>query len=324
MRKRRVSSIKLELLNKSKESALTAIQIFNNPNILFKAESYIVLMIISWTYLLHAYYKDKKIDYRYYNKIGKRKQYDTTKRGAYKYWELERCLDETKSPIDSNTKNNLKFLIGLRHEIEHQMTTRIDDMLSARFQACCLNYNDYLQQLFGEKHAISKNLSFSLQLSSISTEQKTLLEEYPNLPEHIHSYICNFDEALNEAEYSNPRYSFRVLFVQKTANRKGQADKVIEFVKEGSELAEKVNKEYALIKETEKPKYLPKQIVEKMNQEGFKRFTMHKHTQLWQNMEAKKADKHYGTLVANKTWLWYERWIEEVRNHCQNNKNDYM
>ena len=52
---RRVGSVKQELLQKSKEAALSAVQIFNNPNISFKAETYIVLMIIAWTYLLHAF-----------------------------------------------------------------------------------------------------------------------------------------------------------------------------------------------------------------------------------------------------------------------------
>ena len=41
---RRVGSVKQELLQKSKEAALSAVQIFNNPNISFKAETYIVLL----------------------------------------------------------------------------------------------------------------------------------------------------------------------------------------------------------------------------------------------------------------------------------------
>ncbi len=134
---RRVGSIKNELLKKSREAALAAVQIFNNPNISFKSESYVVLMTIAWTYLLHAYFRDQKIEYRYCQQNGKRCKFDKTKHGAYKHWELERCLTDDKSPIDQDTVNNLNFLIGLRHEIEHQMTTRIDDILSARFQACC-------------------------------------------------------------------------------------------------------------------------------------------------------------------------------------------
>lgn len=44
---RRVFSVKEELLNKSREAALAAVQIFNNPNGTFKSETYVVLMIIA-------------------------------------------------------------------------------------------------------------------------------------------------------------------------------------------------------------------------------------------------------------------------------------
>jgi hypothetical protein len=153
-RNRRIGSIKTELLQKSHEAALAAVQIFNNPNVTFKSETYAVLMIIAWTYLLHAYFRNNKIEYRYHTINGKKKKFDKTKHGAYKYWELERCLNDSKSPIDKDVANNLRFLIGLRHEIEHQMTTRIDDILSARFQACCLNYNEYIKKLFGSELGI--------------------------------------------------------------------------------------------------------------------------------------------------------------------------
>jgi len=46
---------------------------------MFKSEIYVVLMIIAWTYLLHAYYRDKKIDYRYFEEKNGRKKYDRTK-----------------------------------------------------------------------------------------------------------------------------------------------------------------------------------------------------------------------------------------------------
>ncbi len=130
---------------------LTAVQIFNNPNIQFKSESFIVLSVIAWTYLLHAYYRTNKVEYRYFEQKGQRKKFHRTKNGAYKYWELERCLNDKKCPVDNVVKSNLKFLIGLRHEIEHQMTTRIDNYLSARFQACCLNYNEFIKKQFDER-----------------------------------------------------------------------------------------------------------------------------------------------------------------------------
>lgn len=323
-RVRRVGSIKGELIKKSRESALSAVQIFNNPNISFKSESFIVLVTIAWTYLLHAYYRSHGIEYRYFKWHGKVRRFDKTKYGADKHWELERCINCNESPLDASTSNNLRFIIGLRHEIEHQMTSRIDDTLSARFQACVLNYNQYVKAFFGNDYGIEKHLAFSLQFSTIDTEQKDLLEDHPGLPANIKGYISNFDESLTDGEYADPRYAYRILFVPKTANRKGQADRVIEFVPSDSDMAEAINKEYALIKETEKKKYLPSQIVAIMQKEGFDKFSIYHHTQLWKNLDAKNKGKGYGYNVAGKQWLWYGRWVEEVRKHCKDNHDAYV
>ena len=214
-------------------------------------------------------------------------------------------------------------MIGLRHEIEHQMTTRIDDLLSARFQACCLNYNNYIKTLFGDDNSIDKHLSFSLQFSTIQTEQKDMLANHPELPENIQTFVQSFDEALSDDEFGDQRYAYRILFVPKTANRKGQADQVIEFVKSDSPLAEKVNAQYTIIKETEKKKFLPGQIVQMMNDEGFPRFNMHHHTMLWQSRNAKSPAKGLGTNVAGKYWHWYESWVDVVHQHCKDNKGKY-
>jgi hypothetical protein len=320
-RTRKVKSIKTELLTKSREAMLSAVQIFNNPNIHFKSESFIVLSNIAWMYLLHAYYRDKKVEYRYHQIVNTRKKFDKTKRGAYKYWELERCLNDDNNPIDNVTSSNLRFLIGLRHEIEHQMTTKIDEYLSGRFQSCCLNYNLYIKQLFDSKYAIDKHLSVSLQFSSINEEQTEKLKEFTDLPKNIASYINDFDDKLSDELYNDIRFSYRVLYVPKSANNKGQADKVIEFIPANTPEAEGINKEYVLIKEKEKKKHLPKNIVDIMKEKGFSRFSVYKHTQLWQNHDAKNPSKNLGVNVEG-AWYWYDNWLQIVENHCNKNKKD--
>lgn len=299
---------------------LGAVQIFNNPNVVFKSESFIVLSNIAWTYLLHSYYKAKKIDYRYFEQKGLRKRYSKTKRGSFKYWELERCLNDDNCPIDSIPKSNLNFLIGLRHEIEHQMTTRIDDYLSARFQACCLNYNHYVKKLFGDDSGIDKYLSFSLQFSSISEGHARQLKEFSELPKSIATYINDFDDSISDEEYNNPQYSYRVLYIPKTANTKGQADKVIEFIKADSPEAQGLNKEYVLIKDREKPKHIATEIIRIMRNKGFVKFGMYLHTTLWKQIDAKNESKGFGVLVA-KSWYWYDSWVKEVEKYCEENKS---
>jgi hypothetical protein len=91
-------------------------------------------MTVAWTYLLHAHYRSKKIEYRYFEKQGKRRHFVRTKEGAFKYWELARCLQHKRCPLDNETSKNLEFLIGLRHEIEHHMSPALDTNISARYQ----------------------------------------------------------------------------------------------------------------------------------------------------------------------------------------------
>lgn len=321
-RNRKIGSVKSELLQKSREAMLTAVQIFNNPNILFKSESFVVLAIIAWTYLLHSYYRGKGIEYRYFTINGTRRKFDKTKNGAEKNWELERCLISNDSPIDKATASNLYFLIGLRHEIEHQMTTRIDDVLSARFQACCLNYNHYLKKLFNLNEGIEQYLSFSLQFSSLDENQVSTLSDYKDLPRNISVFINNFDEQLSDDEFNDSRFSYRVMFIPKTANRKGQADKVVEFIPADSDLAKGLNSQYVVLKDREKPKFRATDVINKIRSMGFNNFSMHDHTQLWQTNDAKNPNKGYGTFVTNY-WYWYETWIEFVKKYCEKNKSKY-
>jgi len=243
-RVRSVGSIRAELVTKAKESALCAIKVFNDPLIKFKSEAFVVLMMISWTYLLHAYYRSKGVDYRYFKQTQKRKKYDKTRHGAKKHWELERCLGDTSCPIDKDTINNLKFLIGLRHEIEHQMTRALDNYLSGRYQACVLNFNYYLKKLFGSQHALDTHLTYSIQFVELTAEQLQVGETLDSLPQNLRAYIAAFDGALTHDEYNDPRYSYRLLFKKKLVNRPGQADKVVEFIDPNSDLAKTIDKEY--------------------------------------------------------------------------------
>lgn len=316
VRKRRVKSIQAELLTKSREAALNAVQSFNNPLTTFKTETFIVLMVIAWMYLLHAHYKKKRIDYRYYQKRIKRRRFDRTKSGAYKYWELERCLNEESCPLDFPTKSNLRFLIGLRHEIEHHKSTGIDERLTGRYLACCLNYERVVTQLFGEKHSLGKALAFSLQFRDI-THAPIPEDSLEALPSNVAKYLKEFDDSLSEEDFQSPHYAYRLLFVRKLTSKKGQADRAIEFIPADSELAKTIDQEYWVIKETERKKYRRKEILQMMKDEGYPNFSAGEHTQLWKSLDAKNPGKGYGVEIVPGLWLWYDGWLEVVRRYCK-------
>jgi hypothetical protein len=138
-----------ELLIKAREAMIAAVQTFNSAGLIFRAELFIVTGIIAWTYLLHAWFKRESIDCRYVKIENGVKVVTKTASGADKYWELSHCLKHAKCPVERGARDNLAYLLELRHEIEHRSTGRIDDAVSAKLQACCINFNDAIKSLFG-------------------------------------------------------------------------------------------------------------------------------------------------------------------------------
>lgn len=291
---------------------LSAVQIYNNPLVTFKTESFIVLSMIAWTYLLHAYYRANHIDYRYFSKKGRRKRYSRNPDGSAKYWDLRVCVSAAPCPLDKDTDNNLLFLLGLRNQIEHRKAVGLDSYLSARYQACALNFNYYLKKLHGDKYGLDHNLALSLQFSELDYSQAKVVKDRENLiPQNVRSYIAEFDARLSEADIQSDRFAYRILFMKVLAKRKGQADRVVEFIDPKSELAKSISKEYWVKEEIEKPKFLATQVVQKVNDAGIKGFGMYQHAQFWRKHDGKNPSKGFGTMVV-KTWHWYQNWIDYI------------
>lgn len=293
-----------ELLIKAREAMIAAVHTFNSGGLLFRAEIFIVTAVIAWTYLMHAYYRREGVDYRH-RRAG---VVQTTPSGAEKYWELGQCIATGACPLDLGTINNLKFLLEIRHEIEHRSTNRIDDALSAKLQACCLNFNDAIKVLFGAQFALERRLPIALQFVTFDGGQRALLAG-ERLPAHIATAMDNFHNGLTEDEQKDPRFRYRVAFVPMLTGRATNADLAIDFVRPGSPEAEAV--ERVLLKEVERQKYLPSQIVAKVRDAGYPDFNMFDHTKLAQQLDARNPAKGYGVSVAN-AWYWYEGWFEKV------------
>lgn len=310
-----------ELLIKAREAMIAAVHTFNGAGLHFRAELFIVTAVIGWTYLLHAWFKREGVDYRYYRTVGGVKQVQKTENGADKYWELGKCLRSSRCPLEKGIKQNLEFLLELRHEIEHRLTSRIDDAVSAKLQACCINFNEAIKTMFGPQFGLERRLPIALQFVTFSADQRKALKQAGGLPRHIETMMDAFHERLSPEEQADPRFAFRVAFVPKTGNRASAADLAVEFVKADSEEAAEINR--VLLKEVEKPKFRPGQIVETMKAEGYPRFTMTKHTDLWKALDAKDPAKGFGTTILGGQWCWYETWLNRVRAHCQENEDAY-
>lgn len=309
-----------ELLIKAREAMIAAVHTFNSAGLTFRAELFIVTAIIAWTYLLHAWFKREGIDYRYTRNQNGDRVVIKTPNGAEKYWELSQCLKHSRCPVEKGAQKNLTFLLELRHEIEHRSTNRIDDTISAKLQACCINFNDAIKTLFGAQYALERRLPIALQFVTFSPDQRALLKKATTLPRHVETMMDSFERQLTREEQDDPRFALRYFMVHKTANRAPGADLAVEIVQPGSDIADKFN---LALKEVEKRKYLPSEIVEIIRAEGWDRFTMHSHTLLWKRLDARNPDKGFGAVAVGKQWSWYETWLTRVRLECQENPELY-
>ena len=293
-----------ELLIKAREAMIAAVQTFNSAGPYFRAELFIVTSIIAWTYLMHTYFKREGIEYRHI----KGGEIQKTKEGADKFWELGQCLSSPDCPLEEGVISNLKFLIEIRHEIEHRSTTRIDDALGAKLQACCINFNDAIKSLFGKEFALEKRLPLALQFVTFDGSSRASLVG-ADLPAHIATAMDNFHNGLSEAQQSDPKFRYRVAFVPKVSGKASRADLAVEFVKPSSPEVESV--ERVLLKETERKKYRPMEIVRKIKAAGYPNFEIHDHTLLARSLDARNLGKGYGVKVSSD-WYWYENWYEKL------------
>lgn len=237
-------------------------------------------------------------------------------------WKLAKCLRHNRCPLSAGTIKNLEFLLEIRHEIEHRSTGRIDDAVSAKLQVCCINFNDAIKSYFGSQYGLKRRLPIALQFVTFSSDQRAVLKKASSLPSHIEAMMDEFHQGLTEEQQADPDFAYRVAFVPKVSNRALNADLAVEFIKADSEEAKEVSR--VLLKEVNKKRYTPKQVVEMMQAEGYPAFTQYHHTQLWESLDAKDPANGFGCAGDYKgTWVWFDAWIARVRARCQEQGERY-
>ena len=267
---------------------ITTLSTFNAAGLTFRAELFIVTVIIAWTCLIHAWFRREGINHRYRKPDG---TVEKTASGAEKYWELGKCIRHAQCPFSkSSTIWNLSLSSGMKSNTDPPVG--LTTIFSAKLQACCIDFNDVIKTLFGPQYSLEKRLPMAAELVTFGADQRAVLKKASGLPPHIESMIKSFHGRLSSEEQADPQFAYRVAFVPKVVNKAGAADIAVEFVKPGSEEAEAINR--VLLKEIEKPKYRAKQVVAKMREEGYPRFNVSHHTELWQALDAKNPGKGFG------------------------------
>jgi hypothetical protein len=195
------------------------------------------------------------------------------------------------------------------------LTGNLDLKIASKLQASALNFNSWLSDEFGGEYRIDSDFGVAIQMSSFSHDQAKLIYAAQSVDPNIASIIDKLEDRVTEEIRTDTKYAFNVLFVEQSCNRPGQADRVVEFIRAGTETAGEI--ERVLFKEREKPKFKPTHIVAEMRKRGFKWFNMATHIALWRELDAKNPKNGFGVELADGQWYYYESWLSKVNDYCE-------
>ncbi len=286
------------LIDKARESALLAVQIFNNPLAEFRSCGFIVHMVIAYTSLFHAIFERRGEEYWYKNPDGTLIIID----GDKKYWELKTCVDEFFCGKQTPESENLRLIIALRNKIEHRLYVTIDLTLSGYCQALLNNFEVLLTDSFSAYFSLGGNsLALALQLTSYnSDQQKALNKIQSNHYQEIRRYIDDFCNLLPSAIVQSGKFCFRAFLIPKLGNHATSSDIAIEFIKadiSSDESKEEYDKKIAFIKEThvqvaDQGKYRPKDVIKRVVERTNISFNQYLHTNAWKLYSVRSSDKN--------------------------------
>lgn len=329
------------ILENSRNSALTAVESYNRPRNAFRVENYIVLMIIAWTKLFHAYFQATIGEkYFYKERNGRYKLVD----GERKAWELKQCIKQYRKikrehPLEEAVVANLHFFIGLRNKIEHKYwdNSELDLLLFGECQSLLYNYENMIVGLFGDEFSINTSLAYALQFSHMRTkgqivsQRRLLSKDMQDIKRYVEKY--KFD--LSQEIYDSQEFSIKLLQIPKVSNT-NRSELSIEYVdwnslderdKDNYNKVTTIIKDKLVVRNVSNARLLkPNGVVDAVKERTGKEFTINKHTALWKAFcvrpsNACSEDERFETIEKycvydepHNDYLYTEEWIDFIVN----------
>jgi len=288
-------------VRKAVEIFKTAVLVYNNNTLSTRSETFIVLTIIAWTYVLHARLTEQGVTPAFKNADGSPVMID----GQEKLWELGYCIERPQSGLSVGEMANLRYLIAIRNAIEHRSAEDVNDALQAKIQANALNFLRFVKDNFGSKYDFSHDLAFAIQLQALTLQSPNALKGGVPVAKAVAAVNALIEGPMSQAEFDDPAYSFRVYVVPKVTNNAKKADQAVIYSPVGS------NVEVA-IKHVERPKYRMTEAIKKLLDDDGVAVTAYQFTQAWKLNDLKDPAKGFAVLLGGQ-WFWYQEGIDRIR-----------
>lgn len=232
-----------DAIQKARDSALLAVEVYNKPAVAFKSGGYITLMTIAWTALFHAIFFRRQVKPFYRkNEQNPKSRYQKID-GDYRHWELGECLkryygNDTGNPV----RKNLEFFIPLRNKIEHRSLPEIDSTIFGECQAMLLNFDSLVEKEFGAKCCLRESLSFALQMYPSASNLADAVKRNRSAKATA-DFIEQYRSSISADVLQSGQYAFKAFLIQVTNHESKDAlpiqfahyDKLTEDQKKGLE-----------------------------------------------------------------------------------------
>ena len=225
MATKRIGKTVRPYLEKTRESALLAVEVYNKPAISFRSAGYICLMIVAWTALMHAIFVRRDHLPYYRHKNGRFIKVD----GEFKHWELGECVRQYWGDDNASAaRKNLEFFIPLRNMIEHRHIPALDASIFGECQALLLNFDALLGLEFGGRFQLRESLSFSLQLFPSGANFAAAVKANKTLAD-VKRFIDHYRSTITTEVMNSGQFAFKAFLIQ-VANHESADTIPIQFV----------------------------------------------------------------------------------------------
>ncbi len=291
-----------ERLIRAREAMMMAVHIFNSPHLKFRTEQFSVLAIIAWTYLMHEYH-DRTLG-------------ESIARPDGKTVSLYELLSRQTTPLSNNVRRNLVAIKEIRDAVEHSRFGLSDNNWLGLFQACCVNFDNTICDLFGPMLSLQSNLGFALQFSRVSLMQISETQDLA-VPANIMALDARLNSDIDPDDPGAVEYKFQIVFTLDGSSRSGSN---IRFISPDSEEGENIHN--VLVKSRISDEDFPHKplSVVRIVRKAVPDFTSHCHQLAWKRHNARPAsgakqpgqtDKRYCVYhSAHRDYTYSQAWVD--------------
>lgn len=222
-RRKNARSYERQLLRKSTDSYVMALETINRISIRYRVEAFLILLCNAWELLLKArMVSERGVPYIWHRDSASGERISKS---------LDQCLEQIYGPADP-VRRNLEFLVPLRHKAVHLFLPVLPNDVMSLAQASVVNYHNELREWFGTSLSDTLPVGMMAIVFDVSPDQfdPTRLHMRRRLGKRELDYLKLLQHRIHsepdEVRYS-PRFAMtvehRVAFEKRAATADGVA-----------------------------------------------------------------------------------------------------